>query len=198
MICAVIRTLNICGIEKQWDFQEAERYMNKISVMLHVWILAHLEIQQMKLSSSNFAGRGITAVLGALFPFWLYFIIPANLTFLLFFFFQLQTCCSPACILTGNTWATVVYKKVFISLASSQNLICCVYFEACINRHPRQARGATKRQECAVDAPWKCCYVMQWGPGLDIGIRSQPWTHPCLSQQVWTKLLTPKATSVLL
>lgn len=69
------------GAHKNWDFQEAERYMNKNSVMLHVWILAHLKIQEMKLSSSNFAGKGVTDLSGALPLFWHYFIIPDNLPF---------------------------------------------------------------------------------------------------------------------
>lgn len=111
----------------------------RVQVMLHVWVLAHLKIQEMKPSSSNFAVRGITDLSGALPLFWHYFIIPDNLAFLFLFL----ACCSPEptsdCVLTGSTRVTVVHKKIFSSLASSQTLSHYTHFKVYGSRYFRQA-----------------------------------------------------------
>lgn len=129
-ICGVIWTWGIWGIEKHWDFQEDESYSNKTSGMLCVWVVGCLEIQQMKPSSSNFAGRGIIDVSGA-FSFlallhnFSQFGLSSSASGMLFpkaYFSQ------AAWALTGRTWVIMVHKKTFSSLASSQTLIHYTYF----------------------------------------------------------------------
>lgn len=150
----------VLGIQKTTEIsRNLKGTQTRLQWCCMLWVLAYLEIQQMKPSSSNSAGRGITDISGAHSLSWHYFIIWANLAFLL-----LQTCCSPepisAWVLSGSIWVTVVHEKTFSSLASSQTLIHYACFEVHGSRYLRQARREAKRQGCAVDAPWKCCYVM--------------------------------------